>query len=52
MKLLERVAYGILSNIKDGTTLRKYVERLYMIGLMVVMSIIFFKCGELVLVCM
>ena len=27
-KLLERVAYGILSNINDGATLRKYVERL------------------------
>ena len=50
-KLLERVAHGILSNINDGATVRKYVERLQMIGLMVVMLMIFFKCGELVLVC-
>ena len=42
-KLLDRVAYGILSNINNGATLQ-------MIGLMVVMLMVFFSCGELVLV--
>ena len=49
-KLLEIVAYAILSNINDGATLRKYVERLWLIELMVVMLMLFFSCGELLLV--
>ena len=49
-KLLEIVAYAILSNINDGATLRKYVERLWLIGLLVVMLMLFFRCEELLLV--
>ena len=48
--LLDRAPYGFLSNINDGATLQKYVERLEMIGLMVVMLMVFFWYGELVLV--
>ena len=48
--LLDRVAFRILSNINDAAPLRKYVERFYMIGLMVDMLMVFFPCGELVFV--
>ena len=49
-KLLDGVTFRILSNIKGGASLRKYVERLEMIRLMVVKLMVFFLCGELVLV--
>ena len=48
--LLYRVAFIIMSNINDEAPLWKYVACLYMIGLMVVMVMVFFACGELVLV--
>ena len=48
-KLLDRVAFRILSNINDGAPLRKYVERFQMIGLMVITLMVFYTCGELVL---
>ena len=38
-----------MSNLNDGATLQKYVERLYMIGLMVVIFMVFYTYGELVL---
>ena len=42
--LFDRVAYGILSNINGGgATPRRYVECLWMIGLMVVMLMVFFQ---------
>ena len=48
--LLDRIAFRILSNINnDGAPLQKYVEHLQMIGIMVVMLMVFYTCGELVL---
>ena len=47
-KLLDRVAFRILSNINDGAPLRKYVERLEKIGLMMVILMVFYIYGELV----
>ena len=47
-KLLDIVAFRILSNIDDGAPLRKYVERLQMIGLMMVILMVFHIYGELV----
>ena len=49
-KLLDRVTFRILSKINDGAPLRKYVMRLYGIRLMLVVLMVFFTCGELVLV--
>ena len=48
-KLLNRVAFRILSNINDGAILRKYLEHLKMIGLMMVILMVFYTYGELVL---
>ena len=45
-----RVTFRILSNINDGASLQKYVECLVIIGIMVVVLMVFFTCGELVLV--
>ena len=47
-KLLDRVAFRILSNINDGVPLWMYVERLWVIGLMMVMLMVFFTYDELV----
>ena len=47
-KLLDSVIFRILSNINDGATLRKYVERLSMTGLMMVILMVFCTYGELV----
>ena len=47
--LLDRVAFRNLSKISDGASLQKYMEHLCMIGLMVVMLMVFYICGELVL---
>ena len=47
-KLLDRVAFRILSKLYDGALLQKYVEHLQIIGLMVVMMMVFCTCGELV----
>ena len=49
-KLLEKVTFRILSNINDGACLQSYVEHLEMIGLMVVVLMVYFICGEVVLV--
>ena len=49
-KLLGRVAFRTLLNISDGAPLCKYVERLEVIGLMVVMLMVFFACDEVVLI--
>ena len=46
-KLLDRLAFRILSNINDGAL---YVACRQMIGLMVVTFMVFFTCGNLVLV--
>ena len=48
-KLLDRVTFRILANINDGATLRKYVERLWMIGVMMVILMVFYSYGELFL---
>ena len=48
-KLLDSVTFRILSNINDGATLRKYVERLQMIALMMVILMVFYTYGELIL---
>ena len=47
--LLDRVVFRNLSKINDEAPLQNYVERLWMIGLMVVMLMVFYICGELVL---
>ena len=47
--LLDRVVFRNLSKINDGAPLQNYMERLWMIGLMVVMLMVFYICGELVL---
>ena len=47
-KLLDRAAFRILSNVNDGAPLRKYVERLEMIWLMMVILMVFYIYGELV----
>ena len=47
-KLLDRVTFRILSNINNGATLRKYVERLQMIALIMVILMVFYNYGELV----
>ena len=49
-KLLDRVSCRILTNINDGAPLQKYVERLQVIRLMVVVLMIFFTCDKLFLV--
>ena len=41
--------FRILPNINDGATLRKYVERLQMIALMMVILMVFYTYGELIL---
>ena len=48
-KLLNRVAFRILSNINDGAILRKYLEHLKMIGLTTVILMVFYTYGDLVL---
>ena len=48
-KFLDRVAFRILSNINDGSSLRKYVEHLQMIRLMMIILMVFYTFGELVL---
>ena len=47
-KLLGRVIFRILSNINDGVPMGMYVERFWVIGLMVVMLMVFFTYDELV----
>ena len=47
-KLLGRVIFRILSNINDGVPMWMYVERFWVIGLMVVMLMVFFTYDELV----
>ena len=42
--------FRILSNVNDGASLRKYLERLKIIRLMLVVLIVFFTYGELDLV--
>ena len=49
-KLLGRVTFRILSNINHGAYLWKHLERLKIIGLMVVVLMVFFLCVELALV--
>ena len=49
-KLLNRVTCRILSNINNSASLRTYVECLDVTGLVLVVSMVFFTCGELFLV--
>ena len=49
-KLLGRVAFRTLLDINDGAPLWKYVERLEVIGLMVVILMVFFSCNGVVLI--
>ena len=49
-KLLNRVTCRILSNINKSASLRTYVECLDVTGLVLVVSMIFFTCDELLLV--
>ena len=46
---MDRLTFRILSNINDGASLGKYVKRLEITGLIVVVLMVFFTCGELVL---